>query len=193
MLIEAEILLVESEQLKHDSVLVVLVRVSRCLKNGCHELVQTVIGRREGGAKLLLDHSHGIHIPAVLGMIPYGCIWTVHLEHVLRIVDIAVGLYPLDGHFLNRAAVSHGSLLESSQRVIENLLVNIRKTDAHDKGVHELIVVLSIHGVEQCIHRSGDTLLGSLRHALLEIVGGVEPYVVEDGHVVYSHLHYLLV
>lgn len=192
MLVEAELLLVEGEQLQHDSVLVVLVRISRCAKNACDELVQSVIGRGERWVQLGSDNGNRVLVLTVQGVVPHCRVGAVEFEHVLRIVDVAVPLNPLDGHLLHGATVSHGGLLEGSQRVIENLLMYVGQSDTHDEGVHELVVVLSVHGVEQRIHGGADTLLRCLRDTLLVVVGGVEPDVVEDGYVIGCHLHYLL-
>ena len=143
--------------------------------------------------QLHLVDGHVVLIAAVLGVVPYSCIGTVHLEHVLCIVKVAVSLDPLDSGFLNRAAVAKRSLLENGERVLPLLLVDVGQADSHYQCVNELIVVVAIHGIEQSIHGCRDRLLGWARDALLEVVGSSEPDSVCDGYIVLCHLiQYLL-
>jgi hypothetical protein len=186
MLIENEILLIECDELHHDAVLVVIIGVDWGLHNGADILSKSGIAS-ECGVKLLANHRNVVTVATVLGVVPNGRIGSVDLEHVLCIIDIRVRLDPRNGDFLLGGTIEHLRGLETSKRILPLLGVNIGHADSVDENVGELVVITTVHRVEERLHSLGNGLLRSLRNSLLIVVGCVEPNGIENSGVVVGH------
>ena len=91
------------------------------------------------------------------------------------------------------AEIKTNVIKRNGEEVAFDLEKIINAIKGANKDVDKLIVILLVHGREQCVHGRGDTVDGGVGDALLKIVGAREPRFSHDGVVVDCHNMCLLI
>ena len=190
--VETIVFLIVCEQIEHDTVFIVFIRVARHVHDTRDKIVQPVLVC-DGGTQFVRVNGDGVLVAAVLRVENLHRVGSVHFQQSLHVILIRVCLNPLRHNFLNGRTIVKLRALERCERVVEPLTPDVGHADAINKDIDKLIVILLVHGREQCVHGRGDTVDGGVGDALLKIVGAREPRFSHDGAVVDCHNMCLLI
>ena len=190
--VEAEILLVMANQGKHDVHFVVIVGITWGFHNLRYETVQSEVVH-ERLPQFVVGPRNRVLVLAIHLIEPNGGFGAMHLQQVFGIVLVSVRLNPLDGDFLHGATPIEVFLFENAQGILKRLVLRHHgKPDAINHAPHAVIQILTVQRVEKIAHGIRNARLRRARYALLVIVGTLEPHLIQNRRVVYSHNKYLL-
>ena len=184
-----------ANQIQHNPVFVVIVRIFGTQKDLADKRIQPVI-IDERALELDFVDRNRVEILAVDRVKRGLDLRAVHGENIalVTLIGVVMGLDPLRCDFLNRGTVIEFRGLEDRQRVVPGLRVSHDgKADAVDKRVQELIVIAAVHRLREITHRFRNVRNVRLRHTLLEIIRPVKPNIFKDGRILFCHVYSLII